>query len=582
MEKNLKPNLYLWSLRGSLTMLALLPVLPLFSPWHLMPVASFHSEWLAIILGLLAWLAAMPILLRVAGLQAPRMILLPLALMALISVQAQLLPQVISQHAQMAMLYLLWAALLMALIGLLAEQTSRARVGIWLASGLTAAAACGGLQEFAFRLNGVVGWWGGIAQANNYGDLLALGLASALYLLTVAKPVWRIYLLVLAAVIVFGLSLTPSRSVWLYWLVMMLIAWRWQRPQLRLLLPGMGLYLLLQILWSIEILPAQQTAAGRLYQEVGGAPVRLHIWNVAWHLFMQAPWLGQGFGQFDWAYFQAGQHIPDLVQRLEHAHNLVLHLLAELGILPVLLLLALLGLWLRQVVVELNGQGRNKTTDGSGAFLVWLLMLAAILGLHSLLEYPLWYAQFLGIAAMILALGDSRFWQIRLGKIGIWAVSGMLAMGIAVAAVHEWHYAKMERALYSFFDDTSPRKFSQLLTICQRANVQAPLLTPYIAVIFTLAGDSVNEKLRPDLTALVNASYQFLPVKELVYRQAEMQALSGSTEEARRTLRLALIAYPYWAEQFVDELDLLNADDQKKVVFLRGMAEAAASHRVSK
>lgn len=357
---------------------------------------------------------------------------------------------------------------------------------------------------------------------------------------------------------------------------MLLIAWRWQRPLLRLLLPGLGLYVLLQILWSTGILSALQsvTAAERLYQEVGGGLVRLHIWQVAWHNFLQAPWLGQGFGQFDWAYFQAGQHIPELSNRMEHAHNLILHLLAELGILPVLLLLAMLGLWLRQLVSALNGQVQGKTSDGSGAFLVWLLMLATILGLHSLLEYPLWYAQFLGFAAMVLALGDSRFWPIRLGVAGIAALSGLLAFGIAAAGVHEWHYAKLEQAYSDAVNDKSPRSFSRLITVCKEANSYAPLLTPYVAFIFSSTGNPADEEMRPVLTALTEVSYRFLPAKQLVYRQAEMQALNGLTEAARQTMSQALTAYPDWAEHFVDELDSLNADDKQKVEFLRKMVKS--------
>lgn len=573
----MKSKLYLGSLRGSLMLLALLPVLPVFAPWHLKPIASFHAEWLALIVGLLAGLVLVPVLLRAKVLLLPRMVLLPLGLMAFIAVQAQLLPQVVSEHAQMAMLYLLWAALLMALIGVLQEQVGRVQVSVWLAGGLMVAASSSALWESIFRLNGILGWWGGTTQANHYGDLLALGLASALYLLTVVKPARRGYLLMLAAVIVLGLSLTPSRSVWLYWLAMLLLVWRWQRSALRGLLVGFVLYVLLQALWSSGLLPAQQTAVERLYQQIGGAPVRLHIWQVAWQLFLQTPWLGQGFGQFDWAYFQAGQHIPELGNSMEHAHNLILHLLAELGIVPVLLLLALLGLWVRPLLAALNQSGHKQSVDSSNSLRLWLLMLMAILGLHSLLEYPLWYAQFLGVAAMMLALGDDCVWPVRLSKAGTWAVSGLLLMAVTVAGVHEWQYAKVEQALDSYSTQPSQQKINRFVSIVQQANVLAPLLNPYLAVMFTLVGDPANEKLRPDLTVLVNASYRFFPANVLAFRQAELQALNGESAQAIATLDLALKAYPDWAEAFITELDKLNAADQPKMVLLRGMAGVVAS-----
>ncbi len=570
MEKNLKPNLYTWSLRGSLTLLALLPLLPLFAPWHLNPVRSFHDEWLAVMTGLLAWLVAMPLLRQAGDLHLPSMVLLPLGLMAFIAVQSALLPQVIAQHAQMAMLYLLWAALLMALVGLLVKHVGRLRISLWLAGGLTSAAVCAGLAEVGFRLNGVPGWWGGTAQANNYGDLLALGLASGVYLLGIGKPVWRGCCTASLLVIVLGLSLTPSRSVWLYWLVMLLIAWRWQRPLLKILLAGFGLYLLLQALWTSGLLPTQSSpsATERLYQSVEGAPIRLHIWQVAWQLFLREPWLGQGFGQFDWSYFQAGQHIPELGNRVEHAHNLILHLLAELGVFPVLLLIVILGLWLKGLFIHLQGNGAGTSSSQS----LWLAMVVAVLGIHSMLEYPLWYAQFLGICAVVLALGDDSAWTVRLGFAGKAALAMLLVIGVGIASIHEWNYAKLEQASLEAEHSDNPLAFVRLIDICKQASQQAPLLSPYIAAIFTNATRPADSEIRRDLSLLTNTAFHFLPAKTLAYRQAMMQGLNGAMVEAMATLDLAIKAYPDWAEMFLAELRTLSPEDQVTLQPLRDMA----------
>src|SRR5690606_32076970 len=78
----------------------------------------------------------------------------------------------------------------------------------------------------------------------------------------------------------------------------------------------------------------------------------------------------------------------------EHAHNIFIHLLAETGIAGALLLLAGVWAWLR------GFQWRNITPEGW-----WLLALLAIIGIHSLLEYPLWYAYFLGPVALLLGVG---------------------------------------------------------------------------------------------------------------------------------------------------------------------------------
>ena len=551
-------TLTLGLLRSSLLLMALLPVLPLFVTKHLNPLRSFHDEWLAINLGLLASLVGLGLLKQAGGgaIKLPRMLLLPLALLVFIALQTLFLPQVISQHAQMAELYLLWAALLMGLVAVLVNQARREDVGLWVATGLIVAGVCGALLEVILRIKGIYGWWGGVAQTNNYADLLMMGLASVLYVKTVLKGGWHNTLLLMAAIIILGLSLTPSRSVWLYWVALFLLAWRWHRPALRQLTIGLVGYVFLQGLWAIDFFSALQTstAAVRLYDGLGGAPLRIHIWQVAWQLFLQAPWWGQGFGQFDWAYFQAGQHIPELNARLEHAHNLPLHLLAELGVFPVLLLVGMMGFWLWRLVTELIKPVQPKNELIANAFLVWLLMLVCILG----------------IAAIVLALGDSQYYLIPLGNRGIALLALLVIIGIAIAGVHEWQYTKVEQVTIDAFKVSATNEnINDLVMISKKANSYAPLLAPYIAIYFCNAGDPTDINMREQLTTLCDFSYRFLPSSPLVYRQAELQALNGLTKAATNTMNLALKAYPAWAGNFIKQLNILNAEDQHKTDFLR-------------
>lgn len=554
-----------WSRRASILILAALPLLSSFGGRHLIPITSFHGEWLAIITGLMAWIAAIPLLWQQNRIVLPRIGLLPLLLMVYIAAQSALLPRVVFQHAQMAMLYLFWAALLMALTGLLSTRLERERIGGGLAAGLIVASVCIATRELISRLHGISGSWGGVSQSNNYGDLLTLGLASTLYLQSVAKPGWRPALSIAAAAIALGLSLTPSRSVWLYCLSMLAFAAIWQRGQLKPLLTAIAVYLVCQQLWSLGILPEQttQTSAERLYQEIGGTPIRLHIWQIAWQLFQQSPWLGQGFGQFDWGYFQAEQPIAELGNRVEHAHNLILHLLAELGLLPALLVIGMLTHWLIGVVGSLN-RDSVRAARKTGAFYVWLLSAAAILGIHSLLEYPLWYAQFLGIAAVLLALGDQNAWDLQLGRPGVWATCGLLASAIWVAEVHDRHYSRMEQALTNYRLQPSPQQFSRLLEVCKQTAVGAPLLTPYVAVTFGIAGHLGDSGMRNELALLTDVASGFLPTEKLVYRQAAMQALTDRPREAEQSLKRALTAYPDGARKLKEELGALSGGDRAR------------------
>ena len=535
----------------------------------------FHSEWLAIMMSLLAWLVALPLLWRQQQLSIPYLVLLPLAFMAFIALQSQLIPAVNIENAQIAMLYMLWAVLLMGLVMVLIKQTDRSQVAVWFSSGLGAAAICSTVIEFYFRTHGTFGYWGYIGQANSYGDLLSLGLVSVLYLLAV-KANWRTALLVTAAVIILGLSLTASRSVWLYWIAMLTLTYFLQRSSLKLLFAGLGLYIAFQVLWTLNVLPIANniTAGERFYQEASGAPVRLNEWGVAWQLFTENPWLGQGLGQFDWGYLQANHYIPELQSRIEHAHNLFLHLAAELGIFPVLLLIGFLAVWLKGVLKTVN-EKRVSDKNNELPFYTWLLMLLAVLGIHSLLEYPLWYAPFLAIAVIALTLGETRYWQLQLSSVGAFAVAALVIVGTAIASVHEWHYFKIEQ-------DLQGKITNRLFVDARVAVVQAPLLKPYVALVYSLLADVADENMRPSLTVLNNAAYHFMPNPMMAYQQALLQALNGENDKAKNTMQTALAAYPDEAKKIDKKWSGLSAADQKKVAFLHDMVASNLNHTEQK
>ncbi|NOV28940.1 PglL family O-oligosaccharyltransferase [Methylomonas sp. ZR1] len=557
----------------SLLLLGLLPILPWLAPWHLQPVITFHLEWLALVGGLLACAAALPRLWRSEYLQLPRTLWLPLTLAAYLALQTKLLPQVVVPHAYMGMAYLVWAALMMVLMAHFRQQFGSERVGGWLAGGLVTAAALVAWRELFGRLSGEIGDWGGVGQANNYGDLLALGSVSLLYWHALGRlPRWVFAFCGFSLML--GLSLTPSRSVLLYWLVIFIIAWRYRSAWLKPIGLGLFGYLALQGLWSLGVLPdAQLSSAERMLQPTSGASPRWHIWQVAWHLFLQQPLLGQGFGQFDTAYFQAGRYIPALPTYIEHAHNLILHLLAELGLLPVLLLLLAISRWIRPVLAV--GEGTTHQ-----AFKTWLMLLAAILGIHSMLEYPLWYAPFLGVAAMVLGLGDELSRPIAWKKSGTVIAGFCIAAAASVAVVHETHYLRMELALLATVAQPSQQRSDHLVDVCQKAVTQAPLLEPYVPMIFTFTGQPDDLAMRPQLTVLADVAVRFVPANNLVYRLALLQALNGDQQASQKTLSRALAAYPNDASKFIVDLFHLKGPDSAKVNFMLPMLASTLGAKV--
>ncbi|REG13885.1 PglL family O-oligosaccharyltransferase [Roseateles depolymerans] len=140
-------------------------------------------------------------------------------------------------------------------------------------------------------------------------------------------------------------------------------------------------------------------AETRLSDEGAGSPSRLAILRNTWSLLQQNPWTGTGWGDFNFAWTMTP--FPDRpVAFFDHCHNIVLQLLVELGwpagLLVVLLLLA--GFVLA---------GVRSHADRSGAsFCAFMVVL--MIGLHSMSEYPLWYAYFLLPTAFAFGLSLRR------------------------------------------------------------------------------------------------------------------------------------------------------------------------------
>ena len=104
------------------------------------------------------------------------------------------------------------------------------------------------------------------------------------------------------------------------------------------------------------------------------------------------PWAGVGFGEFNFAWTLTP--FPGRpVAFFDHTHNIVLQFAVELGVPLAALVLGLLC-W------SLLAAWRAAQDSARRAALVMVLMIL----LHSLLEYPLWYAYFLLPAAFAFGL----------------------------------------------------------------------------------------------------------------------------------------------------------------------------------
>ena len=111
---------------------------------------------------------------------------------------------------------------------------------------------------------------------------------------------------------------------------------------------------------------------------------RLTLWSNVLHLISQKPWFGWGWGELDYAHYITLYDEPRFCEILDNAHNLPLHLAVELGV-PAAVLIC--GGFMGWVVRQKPWAELDATRQ-----MAWAVM--AVILLHSMLEYPLWYGPF--------------------------------------------------------------------------------------------------------------------------------------------------------------------------------------------
>lgn len=235
---------------------------------------------------------------------------------------------------------------------------------------------------------------GNVRQPNHLATLLLMGAVGLIWLAQRRDMRWE-PVLALMALLVAAVVLTASRTG-LWFGVPLLFLWglfdRQLAPRWRLLLlstPFLALLAWWGMHWWSVLGGGVFGAETRLDREGAGSPSRIAILRNAWDLLLQNPWTGVGWGAFNRAWTLS--EFPDRpIAFFDHTHNLPLQLLVELGWpLGGAVLLLLLAGFLMAARMAWRAQGGEAVARRAP------LMLLLVVGLHSMLEYPLWYAYFL-------------------------------------------------------------------------------------------------------------------------------------------------------------------------------------------
>ncbi len=237
---------------------------------------------------------------------------------------------------------------------------------------------------------------GNLRQPNHLSSLLLWSCIAAAVLLQLGRLRAR-WAAALFAPFVFAVVLTASRTG----LVSVLLLAVWGGLDRRLARPVRGLLIAAPLVYAVSWLGMAQWAAASAHSfggterlaETDISSSRFAIWRDTLALIRQQPWTGVGFGEFNYAWsLTPSPHRPTAL--FDHTHNLPLQLAVELG-LPLALLITGLLVWALWQGARRAWLASGELGTAQRSAMVMVLMI----GLHSLLEYPLWYSYFLLPAA---------------------------------------------------------------------------------------------------------------------------------------------------------------------------------------
>jgi O-antigen ligase len=568
-----------------LVTISLIAIFPFLYPVHQVPIVSFYNEWIALALGIIGFLVFLtPRFWN--DLRAPKVALYLLAFVAVVAAQNFYIARPYLALSLTPGLYLVWAFLLMVLATWLRTTLGAERVAATFAWFVLVGALLQALTGLVQYL-GIAGWlaaviafkqgmaiYGNVAQANHFATHLVLGAIALTYLYS-RKQISVPTTFVLLAFFAYIATLSGSRSILIYAAVLCalsLVGYYKQRDitNFRLLtgssyflvalissqwiVPWLNPWLALQLAdISLNIDPfAYSSALERVSQVPMGMELRTSEWHKAWLMFTHAPILGVGignYGSFGFVY----QSLPEFADvskpaLFSHSHNIFAQVLAETGIVGLSILVAMLAGWVKQF--------KENWLSPHAWYIAATLF---VLFIHSNLEYPLWYSYFLGIAAFLLALGDTRTISVkfspRLGQATTLAVL-LLVSSILVSTLSG--YRKIADLSDPFIEPQE--RINLLLTYGNN-----PILMPYTDLILLAmmptSKDSIKEKL-----AISTRAFRRNPDFYKAYKQTTLLALNGQKEDAKALLAQSARAYPASLPKYIKGLKTLPDPEVQPLV----------------
>lgn len=531
------------AMQYALLSVALLLFIPFIVSSRYLPYKEFYQDILLLLLASIAFIAV-----ALTG-KLPRKLPIPTVVFLCLSAYWLLQPLVLdlsyaNKNLRVALLFVVLAGLCWAIPALIAYW-GREKVIVWVMRAIMLGAL---FQSLAVIMQ-ATGWaesvsWlffynpprveGQFGQRNLLGHYLTWGIISACYLLSVqAIKKWQ----GIAVILLIGsiMGLVSSRSIILYLIVlaMLFVGIKLLRRQQNTRNLNIYFYAIAFAFVAQWVVPpvvlalfdySIQSGLDRLQQAAFtgvSSRVRLEEWQKAWEVFLEYPIWGSGWETYSYFSLTKGiSNVPDTLFYpqgiLQHCHNSVLQIMAEMGIIGFIMTFGGL-LWSLSPIFKKYYQSEH----------VVLLALLAVSCAHSLVEFPLWYSYFLAGFAVFLALGQPQPQEHKtanpiVSKTILASSSLLLLSGVSILALNQFYISKQHSSL-----DTIDKRASATIAMGERI----PLFADYGDLHTIINADPTQAQIDANAAGVIDKYIHYTPSSIIanlhglyLYRQGKTQA----------------------------------------------------------
>jgi O-antigen polymerase len=423
-------------------------------------------------------------------------------------------------------------ALLLAVMPWARERAALALAAGWLLAALGSSVL--GLMQYFDLENGFYPWiapttpgyvTANVHQLNMLATLLAVGLL-CVWWLVVKRHLAAVHAVWMSALLVVALAATASRTGMLHLMVISCLLPYWQPRHWRRMSVILGCGWALYALAGYGLPWVAETMGGIVidrhlfdrFKAGASCHSRRLLWGNVLDLVAVKPWTGWGPGGLPYAHYITDFGEFRFCEKLSHAHNLPLHLAVTMGV-PMAMVVCVLVLYGLYKLEPWKAQHPMER-------LCWGVV--ALLGVHSLLEYPLWF----GVFQLMAVLAGWQIYQIRCGSDEIeavaasparlrMAVSLLLLAGLSLVA---WDYLKVSQLylpenqrLERYRDDTFDKSRDTVL-------FKSHVLIAQVVVM------ELNPRTADLILKGALASLHIAPDSRIIRRVIESAALLGQTD----------------------------------------------------